>query len=324
MRLLVFLAILTIGYGTLWYVDPVTADVKKGDAIFESITVGGVDVGKAVYAVGSIQQSILTEAQFQGQMGTDWVAMKGQALGSQGSSGYKICDDYAICTLPDATSLFLRNSDASSALGLAKVDDTTAKNGLSNAPSAVSGVAGTNVASTSVTVAGTNVKSDVTGGTISRATASTAAGQTMLSPANGYTGLNNLPHTHGLHAQSPATGFGGGAVAASNGTGTGFYPSEITNNNTDHSHDMSHTHNSSLVTGGSWSHGGTREAAAQVWSQSGTSSAAAQVWSQSGTGTAAAQGWSQSGTGTAAAQTITGDGETAPDHIVVNTFVKIN
>ena len=34
--------------------------------------------------------------------------------------------------------------------------------------------------------------------------------------------------------------------------------------------------------------------------------------------------WSQSGSGSAAAQAITGDSETAPDHIVVNTFVKIN
>ena len=321
MRLLVFLAILTIGYGTLWYVDPVTADVKKGDAIFESITVGGVDIGKAVLAVGSIQQSILTEAQFQAQMSTDWVAMKGQAV-----AGSKICTEYSICTLPDATNLFLRSSDASSALALAKVDDTTAVNTLAtssstvtgiagtNSPSAVTGVTGTNVASTVTGVTGTNEGSLVTGGSISRDTASTAGGQTYSGngtvqsdgPGSVYKDMYFESYTGG-----GATGWG---IFSSSDRVSGTYPRDGASGYSVRA-SISHSHDISDVTGGTWSIGGTRNSAAQVWTYGASSgSAAAQVWTYGAS------------SGEAAAQALD-DGaatETAPDHMVVNTFIKIN
>ena len=75
--------------------------------------------------VGTIKQSILSEAQFQSQSGTDWVAMKGQAV-----AGSTICLTYSICTLPDARNRFLRNSDAADTNLRGLVADTTTKNGL--------------------------------------------------------------------------------------------------------------------------------------------------------------------------------------------------
>ncbi len=54
------------------------------------------------WAVGSVQQSLLTEVQFQAEMGTDWVLMDGQTIA--GSKLESIIGD----NLPDARDNFMR------------------------------------------------------------------------------------------------------------------------------------------------------------------------------------------------------------------------
>lgn len=88
---------------------------------------------ESVFGLGSIQQSILTEAQFQSMMGTGWVAMKGQSI-----AGSLLDKAFGISTLPDARSRFLRNSDAADTNLMVLVADTTKKNGLALA-GAISG-----------------------------------------------------------------------------------------------------------------------------------------------------------------------------------------
>lgn len=66
-------------------------------------------------------------------------------------------------------------------------------------------------------------------------------GATNVGLASG-TAASAGSHNHGLHAQSPATGLGSGAVAASNGGGTGWYPSEISTEGA-HTHSVSGTTN---------------------------------------------------------------------------------
>lgn len=94
------------------------------------------------WAVGSIQQSLLTEAQFQTEMGTEWVLMDGQSIA--GSKLASIIGD----NLPDATTngAFLRceggnaQSLAATIAGTVQAE-ATAKNGLANSASSVSGTA---------------------------------------------------------------------------------------------------------------------------------------------------------------------------------------
>jgi microcystin-dependent protein len=84
-------------------------------------------------------------------------------------------------------------------------------------------------------------------------------GTTNVSLAGG-TAASAGAHNHGLHAQSPASGLGSGAVAASNAGGTGWYPSEISTEgahthtvsgttNIDHSHTLGITNVSATVSG---------------------------------------------------------------------------
>lgn len=78
------------------------------------------------FAVGSVQQSFLNEAEFQKQMGKNWVLCDGrQVPGSRWESfGYG-------STIPNCTGRFLRTSGGDAAALRAYQDDSTAVNGLS-------------------------------------------------------------------------------------------------------------------------------------------------------------------------------------------------
>ena len=64
-------------------------------------------LGYSTTPVGTVVQSVLTLAQFQSINGSGWVKMTGQAI-----TGSKLCNDFAICSLPDATDRYLRTADA--------------------------------------------------------------------------------------------------------------------------------------------------------------------------------------------------------------------
>lgn len=83
----------------------------------------------ARYAVGSVQQSFLTEAQFQAQMGPGWVLCDGRDLtSSQPNSKWQTVTGSS--SIPDCRGRFLRTvGGASSALGQLQ-EDATAVNGL--------------------------------------------------------------------------------------------------------------------------------------------------------------------------------------------------
>jgi len=92
------------------------------------------EVYNSFLPVGAVQHSILTLAQFQAVMGTDWVLMNGASI-----VGSKLAGITGDTNLPDATGRFLRNAGGSAAALKAAQGQGTAKNGLSNAASSVSG-----------------------------------------------------------------------------------------------------------------------------------------------------------------------------------------
>ena len=91
---------------------------------------------KDAFKVGAVQQSILSEAQFQAQNGSGWVKMRGQAIASS-----RLCVKFTICALPNAEGRFLRDSVADAGIRTT-VNDSTAVNTLTSShdhPSTTSG-----------------------------------------------------------------------------------------------------------------------------------------------------------------------------------------
>lgn len=255
------LALATLGLAWVAYGQTARETVEKrrieravelgtGDFVVDSTMVDGSGNQYTIEAVGSIKQSILTEAQFQAQAGTDWVAMKGQSV-----AGSVICVTYSLCTLPDARNRFLRNSDAADTSLRGLVSDSTAKNGL-------------------------DLTGDVAGGTASLS--GSVSGGTA---SNGSLSVSDSGHTHGYVRTDFVLAAGDVAGVAS-----GMYNGTQT-----------------TVSTGSTS--------ANVSLSGSISSTAASNGTLAVSNTAA-------NNGTLAIDA--GDSETAPDHIIVNTFVKIN
>lgn len=250
--------------------------VKKGKAEFEEVVIGGVNVSQAVMGVGSVQQSILTEAQFQTQMGTDWVKLKGQSI-----AGSKLCTQYSICTLPNAEGRFLRDSVSDAGLRTT-VNDTTAKNGLTNSTSSVS------------------------------ATGTSGGSRALFKSAN-Y-GINEGAHTHAITVSSHYhysgevhTSTAGAAYGSSTRSTYLYKDGNLESTSAKIIYRTSSTTPTATCGAASWSTGATFN----------TNSLDSATYQDTHTHTLSVSG-------TAAAQTITGDTETAPDHLIVNTFVKIN
>lgn len=321
LMLLLATTIATVAYGA----------VQKGKTVFESIELNGVVVEKAIAGIGSIQQSILTEAQFQSQMGTEWVKMRGQSV-----TGSRLCNEFSICTLPSAEGRFLRDSVSDAGLRTTP-NDTTAKNGLSNA-------------SSSVTVSGT------ANGALASFKSSTYTGNTsggsLASFKSANYGISEGAHVHSINHDHTTvivgsdthyhysgevhTSTGGAAYGSSTRTNYLYKDgnSESTSANIiyrtssdTHSHSVdvgAHSGNSGAA---SWSTGATFNTDSldsTTYQTAHTHTTSFNPGSLDSTTYQDNHTHTVSGTGTAEAQTITGDTETAPDHIIVNTFIKIN
>jgi hypothetical protein len=91
---------------------------------------------KSGFKIGDTKQSILSETQFQSIHGPEWVKMRNQVITSS-----RLCKKFSICQLPNAEGRFLRDSVADAGLR-STPNDTTAKNGLANDPSIVTGIDG--------------------------------------------------------------------------------------------------------------------------------------------------------------------------------------
>jgi hypothetical protein len=211
---------------------------------------------ESVFGLGSIQQSILTEAQFQSMMGTGWVAMKGQSI-----AGSLLDKTFGISTLPDARSRFLRNSDAADTNLRGLVADTTKKNGLAltgNVAGGTASISGTqSYASTNHSHYEGDLKAAIgaSGGNASVLTyPATSVSSRGPSSASNYTvtGAGVITTSRAFNHYTPVYG----ETAGPNGTGSFVLNNTAANNGT-------------LAIGA-------------------------------------------------------GDAETAPKHIIVNTFVKIN
>ena len=243
----------------------------KVDKLIENSSGQGIEVdgvtlkdgnveSKSNYVVGSIQQSILTEAQFQAQIGTEWVAMKGQAV-----AGSTICVTYSICTLPDARNRFLRNSDAADTNLRGLISDTTAKNGLVLTGAISGGSLSGGVGADNVTTNRTWTK---TGGVTSGGTHGHTTYWNLSYQGAGGVGYREGPYHSGDGGVNSIPVDGNGSHGHSNDIG-----GHITASDFEHSHADSFVH--TPATNGTLAVG-------------------------------------------------VGDSETAPDHIIVNTFVKIN
>lgn len=86
---------------------------------------GKVSNSYGLSALGTTKQSILTEAQFQSQVGTGWVQMIGQSIAASA-----LCSTHSICTLPDARNKFLKNSDGNDTNLASVYDDSTSSDNL--------------------------------------------------------------------------------------------------------------------------------------------------------------------------------------------------
>jgi len=89
------------------------------------VNIEGVDIGASLFAVGSVQQSMLTEVQFQTEMGDQWVLMDGRSV--VGSRYETITGN---SNVPDATGAFIRAAGGNADSVGSIQSDATAKNGL--------------------------------------------------------------------------------------------------------------------------------------------------------------------------------------------------
>ncbi len=83
------------------------------------------NIGGDAIGVGTVMQSILSLAQFQSEMGTNWVLMDGADV-----TGSALATLTGNNTLPDATGRFLRSAGGSAAALAVQQTQATAKNGL--------------------------------------------------------------------------------------------------------------------------------------------------------------------------------------------------
>ena len=65
------------------------------------------NISSSKFVVGSIQQSLLTEQEFQNLMGTDWVLLDGRSCDG---TLYSKVKNISNCVLPDARGKFLRTA----------------------------------------------------------------------------------------------------------------------------------------------------------------------------------------------------------------------
>jgi len=244
---------------------------------------GGQNFKIGAQALGSIQQSILTEAEFQAEMGTtDWVLMDGRNI-----AGSKLATLKGWTTIPDARGRFLRTLGGTSAALSITQNDTTAVNGLLNASSTVTGTA--------------NISHDHP-----NTTSTTESANHSHDMSHDHT--NSITSTNGSHTHEfDYNASSGNQVFPGYFTqGTNFYRNTGTTNvggigmrsagSHDHTIDVN-TYNGST---GSVSSNHTHNTDIPNFSGNGALTA------------------------TAAAQVISGDAETRPDNLTVNTFIKIN
>ena len=87
--------------------------------------------------VGSIIQSIMTEAEFQAEAGTSWILMDGRSI-----VGSKLARIKSISVVPDASGRFLRTAGGNAAALAVAQGQATAQNGL-NATGGTASLTGT-------------------------------------------------------------------------------------------------------------------------------------------------------------------------------------
>lgn len=211
----------------------VVKDLFRANASDNKIVIDGdievTGVATGLNAVGTVQMSMLSLVQFQAVMGTDWVLMNGQNVAG---SAYNTLTGNT--TVPDAQGRFIRMAGGAAAgLGVQQTQ-TTAKNGLSNSTSTVSGISGSN-------------------GTSSTSGAAELSGS----------------HAHNVSGRSEFVGGSGNPVVSIARVGgsvsditTNFASTTTTTNNgasTDHTHTVTGT-----AAAQAWSQSGTGTAAAQT------------------------------------------------------------
>jgi len=103
--------------------------VKRSSDFEATASDYGMVKTSSLFAIGSIQQSILSLAQFQTLNGTDWVLMDGADI-----TGSALATLTGTTTVPDSTGCFLRNAGGNAgAIGVRQAD-ATAVNGLKLKP----------------------------------------------------------------------------------------------------------------------------------------------------------------------------------------------
>jgi len=157
-------------------------------------------LGYSTTPVGTVVQSVLTLAQFQSINGSGWVKMTGQAI-----TGSKLCNDFAICSLPDATDRYLRTADATES----NLRDTQAQDTKLNGISISTG--GASLTGTTTFVTSINNHSDI----------NIAHGHGFTNPSvpahyhslgSGSAMSVSIDHDHESFNQSMATGTGGAHI----------------------------------------------------------------------------------------------------------------
>ena len=255
-------------------------------------------VSVAEFSVGSIQTSILTEPQFQSQMGsTDWVLMDGRGI-----SGSKLQVVTGMATLPDARGLFMRMTGDNSLYPqipntensiLDVVADKTAPKGLAGS----TGVGGTSVqvGGTSVQVGGTNV---------------TVGGTSFSDSVSGST--NSDTHYHNTFIS-----YDGNSGAVYNGT----FAYQVNGSNSGGNDQSYHIYGRNSGTPNIFRTTSDTHNHTFSGSVSGTTSSTTRTTATTNRTTGTTNRTTATDT---RAAVLTGDIETAPWHIQVNYFIKIN
>jgi len=239
---------------------------------------GHVSKSYGVTSLGTTKQSILTESQFQSQVGIGWVQMKGQSIAASA-----LCTTHSICTLPDARNKFMKNSDGNDT-NLASVygDSTSATNlGVSWSSSTVT--------STNASISWSSINTYVNGNHPTWDSANVTTSQGSLIAAMRVVSARGLIAGENNHA----VGYG----YTINWSGTNAdYPGRY------------HTHNFSLNKN-AWNTNYIDHLHALNKNYWNTNNSHLHTTNKSDFNSN---------------KVLVGDTETAPKHLIINTFIKIN
>ena len=294
----------------LAFAPQVKAAIKKAKAELKSLAVRGDKVEQAVIAVGSVQKSILTEAQFQSLMGPGWVKMRGQDI-----TGSKLCTQSSICALPNAEGRFLRDSVADANLG-ATINDTTSADGLTTV--------GTRALFKSATYSASNAG---TRALFNNANYGIDEGAHVHSITHDHQGaegsssaIDTSEETHQHRTPTYNGDYPYGGVTTTLAKHTGGYGSGYTQSS--YCEDKSHRHTLDLPShsqnsgAASWSTGATFNTDSLDVSTYQNTHAHTTSFNTDSLDSSTYQDTH--------AHSISGSTETAPDYVVINTFIKIN